>query len=383
MGRASRSASRSRTGRLAAAAGLASILMALTACEEAAQVDQNVVRAIKWSELANGVAQQERRIAGVIEPINTTELSFEVPGRIERLLVRLGDKVKAGDVLAELDREPFQLHVRNAEAQVAAANAVFLEEVQNLQRQEVLYKDGWIAKARLDTAVAGHDAAKSEVGARRAQLNLRKRDLRMAVLKAPFDGVVSKKAVEAFEEVDGGQPIFVLSGERALKVTLRVPPSLINSIREGESVEVHFPSESGLSLTGVVTEIGSRAEEANAFPVTVNLRGDTRKLRAGMSAEVLFVFDNGPRSESSLMVPMGAIQSGEGQSYYVFRFNPASSTVHRVPVRIEDLHDNEVQITGALQAGDVIATAGVDFLTEGQEVRLMGAEMPYGAGVKQ
>ena len=64
----------------------------------------------------------------------------------------------------------------------------------------------------------------------------------------------------------------------------------------------------------------------------------------------------------------------------VFRFDADTSTVRRVPVEIEDLHDNEVQIAGDLSAGDIIATAGVEFLADGQEVRLMGNEMPYGEG---
>ena len=378
-----RATGQGRMTRRAGLAGAAAILLALTACEEPAPVDKNVIRAIKWTTLTNGIAEQERRIAGVIEPVEVTALSFEVGGRIEKLYVRLGDRVRAGDVLAELDQEPFRLHVRNAEAEVAMAHAIYKEEVQNLERQRTLFKKGWIAKARLDTAVAGHDAAKSRMGARRAQLDLRQRDLKLAALQAPFDGVISKKAIEAFEEVAAGQTIFELSGERDLKVALRVPPTLINRIGHGQQVAVHFPSETGLVVAGVVTEIGSRAEEANAFPVTVALRKPSARLRAGMSADVVFTFENGAPSHRSLMVPMGAILSGEGQAYRVFRFDKNSSTVHSVPVEIEDLHDNQVQIAGDLRPGDIIATAGVEFLTDGQEVRLMAAEMPYGAGVEQ
>lgn len=363
--------------------GIVGVLLALPACDDAPEVDKNVIRTIKWAKLADGVADQQRRIAGVLLPVDMTELSFEVSGRVARLDVKLGDRVKAGDVLAQLDREPFLLHVRNAEAEVAAAHAIYKEEAQNLERQEALYRSGWIAKAKLDAAAAGHDAAKSQVGARRAELGLRRRDLKLAVLTAPFDGVVSRKAIESFEEVAAGEPIFEVSGERELKVSLRVPPALINHIRRGQPVAVGFPSEPSLTLGGEVTEIGSRAAEANAFPVTVVLPKGSDRLRAGMSAEVTFTFDGARQARRSLMVPMGAILSGTGQDYQVFRFDAATSTVHRVPVAVEDLHDNEVQIAGDLGPGAIIATAGVEFLSDGQEVRLMGREMPFGAGVAQ
>lgn len=371
--------------------GLLALALLPSACDEPAHADKNVVRSIKWVTLSPDIAAQQRRIAGIVEPVDVTALSFEVGGRVEKLHVRLGDRVKAGDILAELDREPFLLQVRNAEAEVAAAHAVYKEEVQNLERQEALFQKGWIAKARLDTAVAGHDAAKSQVGARRAQLNLRHRDLKLATLRAPFDGVVSKKVIEAFEQVSAGEPLFELSGKRGLKVTLRVPPELINQIAQGQRVTVTFPSDAGLSLPGVVTEIGNRAAEANAFPVTVALQEVPKQLRAGLSAEVVFTFpgaapgsgDLAAPSGDSLMVPMWSILSGEGQTYYVFRFDAKTSTVQRIAVMIEDLHDNEVQISGDLRSGDVIAAAGVEFLNDGQTVRLMGAEMPYGAGAEQ
>ncbi len=366
--------------RLAGLAGAIALLAALSACQEVARVDKNAVRSIKWTTLTPGVAAQERRIAGIVEPVEVTQLSFEIPGRIRRLHVRLGDRVKAGDVLAELDQEPFQLHIHHAEAEVAAAHAVYKEEAQNLERQRILFDKGWIAKARLDTAVATHDAAESQFGARRAQLRLRQRDLRLALLRAPFDGVISKKTIEAFEEVAAGQPVFELSGERNLKVTLRVPPTLVNRVRQGEEVAVAFPSGNTPAATGVITEIGSRAAEANAFPVTVALVDAPDGLRAGMSAEVTFRFADGTRHGDGLMVPMAAITSGNGQANHVFRFDKASSTVRRVPVEIENLHDNDVQVAGDLKAGDIIAIAGVDFLSDGQQVRLMTADMPYGEG---
>ncbi len=364
-------------------AGVILVGIALLGCKGPEQVDKNVVRTIKWTKLASGTAVQERRIAGVVEPVQMSELSFEVAGRIQKLHARRGDRVKAGDMIAELDREPFKLRLRHAEAEVSAALAVFKEEAENLQRQRTLFKDGWIAKARLESALAGHDAALSQLRARRAQLELRRRDLKLSVLRAPFDGVISKKTIEAFEEVATGQAIFELNGEGDLKVSLRVPPALITRLEQGQGVAVHFPTQGSVTLAGVVAEIGTRAETANAFPITVRLRGRSKSLRAGMTAEVVFDFGRVGASHRGLMVPMSAILSGRGQDYHVFRFDPATSTVSSAEIEIEGFHEKEIQIAGDLRPGDIIATAGVEFLTEGQKVRLMGDQAPYGEGAKK
>ncbi len=362
---------------------LLSAALGLTGCDKPVQADKNVIRAIKWMKTEEGIARQERRIAGIVEPLQVTRLGLEVGGRIQKLHVKLGDRVKFGDLLAELDPQPFLLQVRQARAEVAAANAAYKEELQNLERQKILYNKGWIAKARLDSAVAGHDAARSQLGARQAQLDLRQRDLNLSALKAPFDGVVSKKMIETFEEVAAGQPVFELNGESSFKVTLRVPPTMIERIVKGQDVAVQFPSEARLTLAGEVTEIGTRAEAGNAFPVTVTLREKSERLRAGLSAEVAFTFDETSQASTGFMVPMGAIRAGKGQDYHVFRYDAGSSTVQRVPVKIENLHDNEVQITSDLKAGSIIATAGVEFLSNGQAVRLMDSDVPYGEGVIQ
>lgn len=366
--------------------GLGAVLaagLALAGCDKPVQADKNVIRAIKWMKTEDGVARQERRIAGIVEPVKVTRIGLEVGGRLQKLHVKLGDRVKTGDLLAELDPQPFQLQVRQARAEVAAANAAYKEELQNLERQQILFNKGWIAKARLDSAVAGHDAARSQLGARQAQLDLRRRDLNLAVLKAPFDGVVSRKMIDNFEEVAVGQPILELNGEQNFKVTLRVPPALIERVAQGQRVAVQFPSEAGLVVSGRVTEIGSRAEAGNAFPVTVTLAEGAQRLRAGLSAEVVFTLDEGGRARAGVMVPMGAILSGKGQDYHVFKYDAESSTVRQVPVQIADLHDNEVQITSDLKAGTIIATAGVEFLSDGQAVRLMDGDVPFGEGVVQ
>ena len=360
---------------------LASLL--LISCEEPQQVDRNVVRAIKWTALDDHTLTQQRLIAGILKPVQSTDLGFQVGGRVMKVKVELGDRIQAGQVLATLDSEPFVLQVRHAEAEVATTNAVYRDEGQELERQQKLFADGWVAKAKLEAVEAGYEAARSQKVAAQEKLRMRQRDLRHSTLHAPFSGVISKKDIDPFEEVTPGQSIFEVSSEHRLKVALRVPPSLVTHIDEGGRVKVRFPSEPSLELAGTITEIGSRAEEANAFPVTVVLDETSTRLRAGMSAEVAFTFRNGDSADGTYVVPMGAILPGNGQSFHSFIFDKDSSTVKKATIEVVNYRDNDVEVSGDLQPGTIIATAGIEFLHDGQEVKLMGTEMPYGDGVKQ
>jgi RND family efflux transporter MFP subunit len=351
-------------------AGL-SVLLLVAACEEQATVDKNVVRAIKWIELSEPAATQQRKISGLIKPIDYSHVSFEVSGQVMAVEVDVGARVEVGDVLARMDREPYQLAVFAADAELGEAEARLQDALQNHGRQERLFNDGWVALAALDSATAGRNAAEQQVEALRARVNMAKRDLAKTTLVAPYSGSISKRIVEPFEEVSAGQVLFEIDGENGLEVTLQAPNNLVSRIDEGLQVDVLFPSIGELTLAGEITEIGTRAETANAFPVKVALLAKHEAVRPGITAEVAFIYENGEQAQG-FMAPTSAILSGDGSEHFVFAYDEATSTLKKRSVELVELRDNAVQIDGkAIEAGLIIATAGVPFFQDGLEVKLM------------
>ena len=352
------------------AAGLSAIFL-LTACEEQATVDKNVVRAIKWIELSEPAATQQRKISGLVKPIDYSHVSFEVSGQVMAVGVDVGDRVEIGDVLAKMDREPYQLAVFGAQAELGEAEARLQDAQQNHGRQERLFNDGWVALAALDTATAGRNAAEQQVEALRARVNMAKRDLAKTTLVAPYSGTISKRTIEPYEEVSAGQVLFEVDGENGLEVSLQAPNNLVSRIEEGQSVDVLFPSIGDVTLPGEITEIGTRAETANAFPVKVALKEHHDAVRPGITAEVAFIYENGEQAQG-FMAPTSAILSGDGSEHFIFAYDEATSTLKKRPVELVELRDNAVQIDGdAIDAGTIIATAGVPFFQDGLEVKLM------------
>ncbi len=351
-------------------------LMMLNGCGKEEKPEE-VIRSIKWTKVAETTAKQIRMISGTTKPVDQTALSFAVGGTVEKVEVKLGEQVEKGQVLAELDRQPFVLAVKDAEAGLAKAQAIVVERRANYERYVALYESNNASKAELDEARASFDSAKSQVNAAQAQLGLARRDLRKTKLKSPFNGTISVKEIEPYMEVPVGKAVFGLDGEESgYEVSAAVPDSLLINLSVGDEAEVIFPTLDNRKVRGVITELGSRSRSASTYPVTVQLQKQYDDFRSGMSVEVAFEFilesKTGEPIETGLAVPLAAILVGEGKTQFVFIYDEKSSTVKKTQIKPLNLRENDVIVEpGALKAGDIIATAGVQFLTDGQKVNLM------------
>jgi RND family efflux transporter MFP subunit len=336
-----------------------------------------VIRSIRWIKVAETSTKQIRMISGTTKPVDQTALSFAVGGTVETVKVRLGDQVKKGQVLAELDQQPFVLGVRDAEAELSKAQANRVERRANYERYVALYESNNASKAELDEARASFDSATSQVKAAEAQLGLARRDLRKTRLTAPFNGTISVKEIEPFVEVPRGRAVFGLDGEESgFEVSTEVPETVVINLTVGEEADVVFPGLKNRRVSGVITEVGARSRAATTFPVTVQLQEQFPALRSGMSVEVAFEFipesETGEPVYTGLLVPLTAFLVGAEKTHFVFVYDEKSSTVKKTQIKALNLRENDVIAEpGALKAGDIIATAGAAFLSDGQKVNLM------------
>jgi RND family efflux transporter MFP subunit len=339
-----------------------------------------VIRSIRWIKVVETTTMQVRMISGTTKPVDQTALSFAVGGTVETVKVRLGDQVRKGQVLAELDQQPFVLGVRDAEAGLSKAQANRVERRANYERYLALYESNNASKAELDEARASFDSATSQVKAATAQLGLARRDLRKTRLIAPFNGTISVKEIEPHVEVRRGKAIFGLDGEESgFEVSTAVPETLVLRLNVGDEADVVFPGLNNRRVPGVLTEVGVRSRAATTFPVTVQLQEEFPALRSGMSVEVAFQYipesETGEPVATGIAVPIAAILMGAEKTTFVFIYDEKSSTVKKTQIKVLNLRDNDVIIEPeTLKAGDILATAGVQFLTDGQKVNLMKEE---------
>ena len=350
------------------------LVFTLLACTEPPPPLLETVRAIRTITVTEPASGKMRRFSGVVEAVDTSSISFEVPGNVQEVKVEVGDSVSKGQVLAFLDKKNFTLNVEAAQASVASAEVALRDAQNDLERLQRIAAQDWgaISEQALDQAFATRDGARQNLNYSRSRLSLTERDLERTVLRAPFDGVIAKRHVDPFKEVQRGQRMFDLFMEGAMQAAISIPESEIDQVYLGLPGEIRFPANPDQMHKGIVTEISKVAGTANAFPVKVTIQADAdaARIRPGITAEVTLLL-GGEEEEVGYLIPVGALSHGGESNNYVFVFDAETSTVRRTAIMDSGIRDSNIIVNKGLQAGDIIAVAGVSFLRDGQEVRLM------------
>lgn len=349
-----------------------------SACREASPPVKERLRTVKTIVVGAPAGDEWRKFPGTVKAVDTSSLSFEVGGLVQAVRVDIGDKVKKGDVLAVLDKEPFQLKVDSSRAALSRAQATFSEKKSAYEREvRIQTQDtGATSQKAVDQALAAFESTRENVTYRQAQLDLARRDLEKTELRAPFSGVISNRSVEPFEEVQPGKPVLDVFVEGAMEVEVKVPENVIGKVSVGLHGEVRLYIRPDKVYRSVVSYVGSAATSANAFPVKASIRDADRFVQPGMTAELRLVFrrDNG---QPAYLIPVEALAPGFGKDgWSVYLFDPDTATVRKTAVEGTGILGNQAVVTKGIEPGDRVVVAGVSFLRDGQKVGLASGQPP-------
>jgi len=344
-----------------------------------------IVRPVRTITLTNGRETFTRRYFGTVQGSRRADLSFRVSGTLNHINVENGASVRRGTLLAALDPRDFNTRIAQAQSALSQAQAQHKNAQADFKRYENLYKQKVIARSQYDTYKTQVDVAKSAVDSAQANLKAAQDSLHDTELRAPFDGVIASRTVENFQDVTAKQTIFTLQNLSTLEIVFNIPDNdvltapipRVHNIQDLKAhaqeftLSAHFDAMPGKTFPVAIKEISTQATSSNTYPVTAVMTppGDVRIL-PGMPVTVAVDFGGGREiADDKFSVPVTAIRN-EGSSNYVWRFGVGQ--VSRVPVRVGKIHDGGyIDIEGdTLKGGDVIVTAGVYFLHEGQRVRL-------------
>ena len=352
-----------------------SLFLGLTGCGQEEPPLELPPRTIQWERVSDTPGNAVRVISGIVTAVSDTTLAFEVQGVVATVDVNFGDSVTKGQVLATLDQEPLELTVRDAEAQLSSARARFKDAAVTFERATQLFEQHVASAAERDRAQAQHDSTRSAVEATQARLALAQRDLRRSTLRSPFDGSISIRNIDPAQKVAAGQTAFEMdSGESGLRIEVQVPETLIGRVRQGQEVDASFPSASNELFPAVISQVGTRAGDGNAFTVRADLVERVEQARPGMTAELHFTYKKSMSDVldfEGFVIPFASIRQEMDGRMSVFVFDPETSTVKNTTIITGGVLDNEVAVTSGLNDNDIIATAGISFLRDGQTVRLL------------
>ncbi len=343
----------------------------LTACGDEQKVEE-VLRPVRYSKVYSTGGSRVRSFSGAARSGMESNLSFKVSGTVQSVPVKVGDKVSAGQLIARMDPENFQLQVQQAEAALSQAKAQAQRARADYERIRGLYENNNAAKSELDAARAGSESANASVSSYEKQLEIRRLQLSYTRLTAPMAGSIAAVDVEVNENLQQGRRVVMLTGGSDIEVEVAIPEILISKIESGNPVTVTFDALPEKPYSGTVREVGVAATGfATAFPVTVRLNNPDSDVRSGMAAEVAFRFDSGDPRERIIVPTVAVAEDRNGRFVYVVQ--PAdgdTATVKRVTVQVGELHADGLEIFSGLSDGDLVVTAGVSKIKDGQKVKL-------------
>ncbi|MBB5516045.1 RND family efflux transporter MFP subunit [Rubricella aquisinus] len=339
------------------------ILASIALCGMAAKAQEAdtapALRPVSLMTLEAQGGALERQFFGKVAARQTVDLAFQVGGQIQRLDAPKGVYVEEGQLLAELDLEPFRRAVTRAELSLEQAERT-VARLDTLADQNV--------GSRVQAEDAETQAALAEVQLREA------RDaLRDATLRAPFDGLVANRLVANFNTVSPGQPILRLHDMSEVWIEIDIPERLFDLIEDPRAVG--FTATLSDRNADIPVELREFTAETNGvgqtYTVSVALpdRADLNPI-PGQSASVVVRVDQTLRP--GFVVPASAVMFDADARPYVMVFSPTGADegqVARVPVTLSSVDGTTLQIDGDLQAGQEIVLSGGHLLQDGQSVR--------------
>jgi RND family efflux transporter MFP subunit len=335
---------------------LLAITTLLWGCDKAQSEPVNdVTTPVKLFDVPKLKHSQEYQFVAQVSASKQAQLTFQVPGEIDILKVRMGEDVSQGQLLARLDQHDYLLALKAREAEFALQKA-------RLNRANQLFKKHLISEDSLDQTQTAYTEA---------QLNLQQAqtDLSYTELLAPFDGVVSITHAKTFQFVEAKQPIISTLNNQNLDIDFTLPIHItaeldIESLRKSK-LNVRLSRFDSLLIPATFKEISTKPDaDTNSYKVTLTIaRPAELNILPGMSGTVHI--ENALTEDKGFFVPDGAVFSREGVQAQIWKMDRTTQSLEAVSI---ELNSDNKYISG-LNAGDRIVIAGAKNLQQGQKVR--------------
>lgn len=336
----------------------------LAACSRPAPPEEPV-RSVKLVTVGVGALQSSLEYSGEVRARVESRLGFRVAGKIVQRQAELGQRVKAGQVLAQLDPRDYQLAAEASRAQVASATTQRDLAAADLKRYQALKDQNFISGAELERREASLKAAQATLDQARAQLASQGNQAGYTTLVADVSGVVTGIDAEPGQVVAAGTPVVRIAQDGPRDVVFNVPEDKVGQIAAGSEVAVRGWAGNA-SMAGHVREVAASADAATrTFQVKVSIDGGD----APALGSTVYVT---PKALShagipAIKLPTSALRQ-EGQSTAVWVYDAATSTVKSQVVQIATADGNEAVVASGLTPGMQVVATGVHVLSPGQKV---------------
>ncbi len=347
----------------------AALLSACSRQEPAAEP----VRAVRVLTVGASAIESGLEFSGEVRPRVESRLGFRVAGKIVKRQAEVGQQVKAGQLLAQLDPQDYQLAADAARAQVAAATTNRELAAADFKRYAALREQNFISGAELERRETTLKSAQAQLDQAGAQMRQQGNQARYTTLAADVSGVITAVEAEPGQVVTAGSTVVRIAQDGPRDVVFSVPEDKISAVRAGSDVTVRLWSENKI-LPGKVREVAASADPVTrTYPIKVSLDA---ALQPPLGATVYV----SPAALSAvgaqvIKLPTSALRQ-EGAGTAVWVVDKATMTLKSQPIQVATADGNEAVVAAGLQPGMLVVSAGVHVLAPGQKVTLYEEKVP-------
>ncbi len=322
------------------------------------------VATVTRKPLERGIA-----ITGDLRPIERIDVRSRLEGDVLTVLVREGQRVSSGQVLARLESVEQQAGAQSAEADRVAAQTELNTAQWNLEQSRELHREGAIPERDLRAAEGAAAAARARLAAAQSRLRSATMALNDTRVLAPVSGVIETRTVSPGERVARSQPLFTLVRSDVLELAAAVPAAQAADVRVGQTIRF---SAANRTVIGRVARISPTVDpQSRAVTVYVQIPNRDGSLRGGTFATGRLVLSTG----EAIAVPTSAIRHrADGGPPFVYRITGGELDQAPVQIGFNDEATGQVEILDGLKEGDRIIVGNVGTLGRGMKVQVVGGE---------
>lgn len=364
---AERSAGQPRAARTAM--GLSAVLLLLGACRSAEPPPVAEVRPVRAISVERRSGGEIVALTGTIQAESEVNLAFRIDGRMIARPVNVGDQLRAGQLVAELDPQNEQSALRAARAALSAARGQLVEARANFERFRSLVEQGVVSRAEFERTTQVFQTAQAQADAAQAQVTIAENRLSYTRLSADAPGAVTAVGAEPGEVVQAGRMIVQVARADGRDAVFSVPANIKDSAPANPTIDVALTMDPSVTAVGRVREVAPRADPVTGtWQVRIGLTDAPAAMRLGSTVTGRMQIGGAEGVE----IPAAALTRSEGKPA-VWVVDPSAHTVALRQVEVLRFDPSGVLVGQGLEPGELVVTAGVQALVAGQKVRVLGA----------
>ena len=345
-------------------------LAVLTACSKAPPAPEPV-RAVKVLTVGASAASFDLEFSGEVRARVESILGFRVGGKLIARQAELGQRVKAGQLLAQIDPQDYRVAAEAAAAQLIAAQSNRDVASADLKRYQGLFDQGFISAAELERRQANDKAAHAQWRQAQAQNTVQGNQSNYTHLLADGAGVITSIEASAGQVIAAGQPVVRLALDGPRDVVFSVSEDKLASLKTGVVVDVRQWTD-GKTLEAKVRDVSASADAiTRTFIVKAALPKEADPV-LGSTVTVSLRAANLKGETPRIKLPTSALRTEAGATS-VWVLDPATMTVKAQSIQVTTADGNDAVVNSGLQNGDQVVVSGVHVLTAGQKVSIFGA----------